>query len=286
MRVAIYTRVSTDEQAEDGFSLDAQLSRLRSYCLAQQYTIFKEYVERGESGRTADRTEYAKMMSECDQWDAILVIKMDRIHRNSRNFSDMMEFLSDRSKSFISMTEKWDTTSAIGRFAMDMVQRIAQLEIEQIGERVQIGMSQKAKTSDNHLGKPAPYGYRLSPSQEAGVEGKYVPITTEADVVRGIFESYLAGDRIWTIAHRLDEQQTPTKRGGRWRDKTVAYILKNRFYAGYDDWNGELRKGRHKSIVSLETYNRVQELMGKRRRNSSQAAKTIVPGVTGESGAG
>ena len=94
-----------------------------------------------------------------DKWDAILVIKMDRIHRNQKNFMFMMEQLNKNKKEFVSMSESFDTSTAIGRFVMNIIQGIAQLESEQIGERVYIGMEQKAKTNGGMLGFNIPYGY-------------------------------------------------------------------------------------------------------------------------------
>ena len=94
------------------------------------------------------------MMSEIEKWDVLVVLKMDRIHRNSINFTLMMNVLKDAGKEFNSMQESFDTTTAMGRFVMDIIQRIAQLESEQIGERVKVGMTQKAKKGKGLLGFP------------------------------------------------------------------------------------------------------------------------------------
>src|SRR5438309_4981405 len=145
VRVAIYMRVSTEDQAKEGFSLRAQRERLEAYCLARDWEVAARYVDDGHSGRNIRRPAYEKMIEERDRWDAILVIKMDRIHRNSLNFIDIMDNLGEWGKNFVSATESLDTSTAMGRFVMDIIQRIAQLESEQIGERVYMGMSQKAK---------------------------------------------------------------------------------------------------------------------------------------------
>ena len=86
---------------------------------------------------------------------------MDRIHRNSKNFMMMMEDLKKHERDFVSMTESLDTSTAMGRFVMDIIQRIAQLESEQIGERVYVGMDQKAKTNGGMLVFNIPYGYDI-----------------------------------------------------------------------------------------------------------------------------
>src|SRR5437667_11251844 len=127
------------------------------------------------------------MIAERDRWDAILVIKMDRIHRNSRNFMEMMDNLGEWGKNFVSATESVDTSTAMGRFGMDIIQRIAQLESEQIGERVYMGMSQKARTGPGILGFTAPFGYDVR-------RGTLVVNLAESKVVREVFDLCLAGD--------------------------------------------------------------------------------------------
>src|SRR5256712_13753969 len=96
------------------------------------------------------------MMAERDAWDTLLVIKMDRIHRNSRNFMEMMESLPEWGKNFASATESFDTSTAMGRFVMDIIQRIAQLESAQIAEPVYMRMRQNAHTRPGILGFTVP----------------------------------------------------------------------------------------------------------------------------------
>lgn len=256
-RVAIYARVSTEDQAKEGFSLEAQLDKLRSYCKARGWKIAGEYVDDGYSGRTTRRPAYQKMMEDMDKWDAILVIKMDRIHRNSKNFMIMMEQLRNAGKEFVSMMESLDTSTAMGRFVMDIIQRIAQLESEQIGERVYFGMEQKAKTGKGMLGFNIPYGYDY-------VDGKLIINEKEAKVVRDIFSWYLEGKSIGEILDLLRERNVSTKRGGAWAKKTISSILKNPIYCGYIKWEKYLNKGDHQPIIDVKTFNKVQELIKKR----------------------
>ena len=257
LRVAIYTRVSTEDQAKEGFSLDAQLDKLKSYCKARGWEIAGEYIDDGYSGRTTKRPAYQRMMQEMDKWDAILVIKMDRIHRNSKNFMLMMEQLRAKNKEFVSMTESLDTSTAMGRFVMDIIQRIAQLESEQIGERVYIGMEQKAKIGEGILGFNIPYGYDY-------IDGKLVINKKEAEVVRKIFQWYLDGKSIGRIAKTLQKQKISTKKGGVWAKKTVSSILKNPIYCGYLKWEKYLNKGDHQPIIDVDTFNKVQNLIKKK----------------------
>ena len=251
VRVAIYTRVSTEDQAKEGFSLGAQRERLEAYCLARDWTVASRYVDDGHSGRNTRRPAYQRMMTERDQWDVLLVIKMDRSHRNARNLMEMMDELSESGKDFVSATESLDTSTAMGRFVMDIIQRIAQLESEQIGERVYMGMSQKAKEGPGILGFHPPLGYDF-------VEGRLVPNEEEAPIVREIFERCADGRTLEEIAGDLNDAGHRTKRGTAWTPVKVYRILHNPIFAGFLRWDGIHRKADHEALVSVESFNEVQ----------------------------
>ncbi len=250
-RVAIYIRVSTEDQAREGFSLEAQEERLKAYCEAQGWDVAKIYRDEGHSGRNTKRPAYHEMMEEKDSWDVILVMKMDRIHRNSKNFMIMMENLEKWGKKFSSMNESLDTSTAVGRFVVDIIQRIAQLESEQIGERTYMGMRQKAETGSGLAGFNNPYGYAFS-------NGKLVVDEEEAHVVREMFISYLEGNSIGWIAWDLNRRQINTKRGNPWTKWSVGRLLHNPIYAGWLRWDGITMPSSHTPIVTLEVFDQVQ----------------------------
>ena len=257
VRAAIYTRVSTEDQAKEGFSLDAQLDKLRSYCKARDWTIGGEYIDDGYSGRNEKRPAYQRMFEEMEKWDTILVIKMDRIHRNSKNFMLMMENLKKENKEFVSMTESLDTSTAMGRFVMDIIQRIAQLESEQIGERVYIGMEQKARTNGGVLGFNIPYGYDY-------IDGKLVINENEAKFVKEIYSWYSVGKSLGKIAKMLNSSEIPTKKWGLWAKKTISTILKNPTYCGYLHWQDFINKSDHEKIIDETEFNKIQNQIAKR----------------------
>ena len=265
-KIAIYTRVSTEDQAKEGFSLDAQLDKLRSYCKARDWIIAGEYIDDGYSGRNVKRPAYYQMLKELDKWDILLVIKMDRIHRNSKNFMLMMEDLKKQGKEFVSMTESLDTSTAMGRFVMDIIQRIAQLESEQIGERVYIGMEQKAKTNGGILGFNIPYGYNYENS-------KLIINDNEASQVKKIFKLYLDGYSMKKISGMLNEKEIPTKQNKNWGSQTISTILKNPLYCGYLHWEDYLNPGDHIPIINKNTFNKVQKTIKEKNikmRNKSK----------------
>ena len=264
MRAAVYARVSTEDQAREGYSIPDQLKRLNAYCKAKGWKVAGEYVDDGFSGRNIDRPAYQRMLEQKEDWDVLLVLKMDRIHRNSQNFAVMMDHLNAWKKQFNSMQEKFDTTTAMGRFVMDTIQRIAQLESEQIGERVKVGMVQKAKTASGYLGSGIPYGYDI-------MEGELIAREAEAEVVGYIYRAYMCGRSLAEIAQILNERGTPTKKGKVWMKQTVSRILRNPLYAGYVVWDDIVFSLGHAAMVTPERFNIVQGLMEKRRRDPSCA---------------
>ncbi len=276
LRVAIYTRVSTEDQARDGFSLDAQEKRLKAYSAVRGWEVVDIYRDEGYSGRTVARPEYQRMFSEMDRWDVVLVLKMDRIHRNSVNFTHMMEVLKDNGKDFNSMMEKFDSTTAMGRFVMDIVERMAQLESEQIGERTYVGMREKAETMRNTpqgsrtLGFNPPYGYLLD-------GGLMTAVPEELRVVREVFDEYLAGNSLAKIAESLNRSGLRTRRGNRWTVYNLSTILHNPVYAGYLRW--EDLTFRHYAETPLDpvTFNRVQTMAAAKERNPSKRSPRLLP---------
>lgn len=250
MRAALYTRVSTEEQANEGFSLDAQMRRLEGYCAVEGWEIAGRYREEGHSGRSTERPEYQRMMSESASWDVVLVLKMDRIHRNSVNFARMMDALEAEGKDFCSVQEQFDTSNAMGRFVRDVMQRIAQLESEQIGERVRFGMERKARYGSGLLGSGHPYGYEYS-------HGKLEVVKDEMYVVRAIYRMYCKQHSMDEIARSLNEAGFSAKKGGPWNKQSVCNILHNPLYAGYVQWDGIIRQGSHCAIIDCDTYEEI-----------------------------
>lgn len=265
IRAALYARVSTEEQADQGYSLAAQLQMLRDFCEVFEMDIAGEYVDDGYSGTNTRRPAYRRMFSpdERQRWDALVVIKMDRIHRNSKNFMLMIEDLSKNGQSFFSTTERIDTTTAVGRFAMDVIQRIAQLESEQIGERTKFGMIQKAEQKDGIMGFQPPYGYSIA-------NGELISIPEEQIVVKRIFGSYLENSTLDEIASELNSSFIRTRNGNQWNKYNLRNILHNPVYAGYMHWEEHLIGHHAVRPVSVDEYNQVQRLMASKTRGAKK----------------
>lgn len=275
-RAALYVRVSTDEQAAEGYSLEAQRSILEDHCLAEGLDIAGVYEDDGYSGRNINRPAYRRLMSEMDDWDVLVVLKMDRIHRNSRNFMAMMDELEKHHKEFVSCYEALDTSNALGRFVVDMIQRMAQLESEQIGERTKIGMREKAENlgaepvRKGTMGFTPPFGYRI-------VDGQLSDDPEELPVVVDIFQSYLSGETMDSICYSLNSRGTLTRRGNPWNKYNLRNILHNPVYAGFMRWEELLIPHKASRAISPEEFNQVQEIMASKVRDPSKRSVNKVP---------
>jgi site-specific DNA recombinase len=252
LRVAIYIRVSSEEQAKEGYSLQAQLRRLRLYAEAHGWVVVEEYADEGYSGRNLRRAGYQRMMQEKDKWDLMLVLKMDRIHRNQRNFTNMMDQLKQSGKEFASATESLDTSTPGGRFVMDILQLLAQLESEQISERVKMGMEQKEQQEKGTALSNVPLGYKI-------LDGRIEVDDAAASLVRRMFQLAKDGLSAYGISQLLTKEGIPTRTGLRnWSAFAVRSVLRNRCSLGERHWGGHVKLGNHAAIIDEATFLEVQ----------------------------
>lgn len=261
-RVAIYTRVSTEEQALTGFSLDGQLDKLRLFCQAQEYIIAGEYIDGGYSGRNIRRPQYQKMFEDIKNWDLILCLKMDRIHRNQINFTRMVYDLNRENKGFVSMQESIDTSTAMGRFVMDIIARISQLESEQIGERVHFGQRQKILDREAKFnGHRNAYGLTYNSETETWTYDK-----NKLEIVKQLFVLTKEGYSQRQLSKKFKLPNT-----------TIRYILHNTIYAGYERWDRHFKKLPDlKPIITIDFFNEVNTLMWERNRSHKKQLKPIL----------
>lgn len=266
LRIAIYTRVSTDEQARGGYSLDDQLDKLRGYvALRDRWTIVGEYVDDGYTGTNIRRPGYTKMFEEIDKWDAILVMKLDRIHRSVPNALKMFEQdLEKNEKYFISFTQNIDTTTAGGRAMMTITMVFAQLESEQTGERTYSGMRQKVKQV-GYPGHRACFGFiavkEIVIDEKTGkskTKSHLEPVPEELKIVKELFELYNDGLSLTDLAKKYENIKLST--GKKIVYSTIQYILRNPYYAGHYKWHDLIVKvDGMEPIISSTLWDLVQK---------------------------
>ncbi|WGG44209.1 recombinase family protein [Rossellomorea sp. DA94] len=275
MKAAVYVRVSTTEQAAEGYSIRAQTDRLKAYCVSQGWDIFEIYIDDGYSAKDTNRPNLERMMKHIEQnlIDCVLVYRLDRLTRSVRDLYNILETFDKYDCKFKSATEVYDTTTAMGRMFITIVAALAQWERENTGERIRMGMEQKAREG-NWVINQAPYGYDLDK------ENKSLKINEEeALTVQRIFNYYIEGKGTNSIAVELNRLQIRTKTNTPWNDFKVRYILTNPTYIGTMRYNYRVNKenyfeveNTHPPIVTKEVFNNVQGIIKSRRVIHPRAA--------------
>jgi site-specific DNA recombinase len=241
-RVAIYSRVSTEEQAKEGLSVDAQIEKCKSFCNARDWDIFKVYKDAGFSAGTLDRPAMELLLRDADEqkFDIILVYKIDRFSRKLRDLIMVLENLKDKGINFTSVTEQIDTTSAMGEAFFQIIGVFAQLERGMVKERVKLSFDRKIQLGD--CLNRAPMGYIF-------INKKLVPDSETAGKVKEIFEMWSLGVSYRDICEKFGIS------------KSAFYsLIKNPVYLGRIKYKGALFSGNHKPIIDEELFKKANNL--------------------------
>lgn len=280
LRSAIYARVSTEEQAEFGYSIDAQVDALTSHIRLLGNELVGTYVDAGVSGKSVKgRLELARMLQDAKdgKFDVVLVWKINRLARNQLDLLRIIDDLRACNVAFRSYSENFETETPMGRFALQMMGAVGELERNTIVENVRLGMKQRAR--DGKWNGGAVLGYRTESVPNASKrhpESRLIVVKDEADTVRLIFELYASGLGLKAIANRINKEGLRTKRGNMFSINGVRDILLNPVYIGKIRFNvrehwSELRRkgtnpdyiladGDHEPIISQELWDRVRAI--------------------------
>ena len=254
IKAALYPRVSTAKQQE-GYSIGEQIERLTKYCEAMGWTVYHIYTDAGYSGGNMDRPGLQAMLRdvEAGKIDKVVVYKLDRLSRSQLDTLYLIEkvFLPN-GVDFVSMSENFDTGTTLGRAIIGILATFAQLEKDQIRERMTMGREARIKEG-YWIGTVAPMGYVY--------ENKQLKINEyEAMQVREMFDLFLRGTPLRDIETQFSEKGY-TLRGRPWRLYSIRYMLDNKVYAGYIRKGDEWVKGVHDPIVSEETCEAARKKM-------------------------
>jgi site-specific DNA recombinase len=269
MRVAIYTRRSTDE-ANQPFTIDAQESKLDAYVASQDgWTIVARYCD-DASGATTDRLGLGQALAAAGAgtFDVLLVYRVDRFSRRIRDLVVMLDELDSSGVAFRSATEPFDTSTPVGRMLVHLLGVFAEFERDVIIDRVVSGMEKKASKGQWTLGTP-PYGYTVDPATR-----HLRPVLEESAVVEEIFHLYTVcrmGTR--AVANELTRRGHRRRSGRPWSAKTVNDTLRNRAYLGTVAFRDVLAEGAHPPIIDGETFASADWLLAERRLNRTAAAR-------------
>lgn len=240
MRAAIYTRVSTDEQAKEGLSMEVQERDCRAYAARQGYTVVGLYDDPGFSGVLESRPSLDRLFAdaEVNRFDVILTWKFDRLYRVVEYQKRARREMTERGILWQSATEIIDIYTPSGNLQHSIHATFAEWERDVIRERTIAGRHQRARNGRQTI-MQRPFGYRIITHADArteaehfGKDGEYVLIPEEAEAVRLVFRRCMEGKTLWRIAEELKNLGVKTMRGGAWRAGTIQQMLRNPVYKG------------------------------------------------------
>ena len=253
-KVAIYVRVSTTNQAEEGYSIDEQKDKLKSYCQIKDWNVYKVYTDGGFSGSNTERPALEKLIKDAKnkKFDTVLVYKLDRLSRSQKDTLYLIEEIFIKNGiEFLSLQENFDTSTPFGKAMIGLLAVFAQLEREQIKERMQLGKLGRAKSGKSMMWARTSYGYDYHRDTGAMTINEL-----EAIAIRDIFESYLNGMSVTKIRDMLNDKYPKTPN---WHYRIVRGILANPVYCGYNQYKGHVFPGNHDPIITEEAFNKTQE---------------------------
>ena len=268
MNVAAYIRVSTDRQADKGYSMPEQEERIKAYCKSKEWNLVKIYKDGGYTGSNMDRPDLQKLIKEIEAYDIVLVNKLDRLSRSQKDTLYLIQdIFAPHGCSFVSMVESFDTTTPIGLAMVGILSAFAQLERSQIKERTQMGKKARKKKGLWHGGGYKPTGYDY-------IDGQLIP-NDEADQVRLVFDMFLKGTSIRDISRYLSTHYTTRYTSWNYVG-TVRKILENNIYIGMiDDYQGH-----HEPLIDVDTFNKVQVILEEHRTGAKNpTAKHLLVGM-------
>jgi len=286
MKVAIYIRVSTEDQAKEGYSLEVQREYLESFAKREGYEIFKVYCDEGISAYSTRRPALQELLADAKakKFELVLVYKIDRFSRNLKDLLNLVDELSACGVAFKSATEPFDTSTSTGKLMFQQLGSFAEFERNRISERVFPGMVKGVQQGNWQGARFSPFGYTYNKQK------KLLEIEKgEADIVKLIYTMYLAGKSTHEITAYLNKKKYQTRTGKQFYNKFIGDILKNRIYTGKIVWNKKhydknqktkkhykyikndaskiiIAQGKHKPIIDELDFEEVQKRLAEKKR--------------------
>ena len=257
-KCGLYMRVSTEDQAREGFSLPEQKERLEAFCKFKGYEIVDYYEDAGISAKTGNhRPEFERLKDDikAKRINTIVALKLDRITRSIYDWENLMTFLDENNAYLDCVNDEINTTSANGKMISRLLMSVSQNEIERTSERTKVGMAGAIK--NGHIPHKAPLGYKHE-------DRKLVIDYSTKDIVVRIFELYYNGLSYKKISNLFNEEKVLGR--DNWRDSTIVTILENEIYKGdfYEDVV--------EPIVSKEMW---EDCQVKKKKNSKSYQRTL-----------
>ena len=253
--MAIYVRVSTVEQADEGYSLMAQEKTLSEYCRSRGYEIIGVYKDEGISAKDIKhRPQMVKLLDDAKngKFDVLLVWKLTRLTRSLPDLCAICDKLDRHGVSFISYSESFDCSTPAGRMMRNILGVVAQWEREVISENVKLAMAERAAQGKRTCSYVLGY-------EKDGDSLRVNP--AEAELVKFIYKQYLTAKNIKQVSDLCCERGYTGKMGGKLKPESIHKILTRFVYCGFYSFLRVPHKGSHEAIIDVDTYNQVQEIM-------------------------
>ncbi len=254
MRAAIYARVSSDKQREN-FSIVAQIQSCKQYCLKNNLSIFKEYVDDGYTSKNGNRPAFQEMINNSKEFDLVIVHTFDRFASNVELSKSAKRKLKENKVNVISISEPVEN-NPFGFVMETLIEAMDEARLIKLAMHVKKGQLQMIKEGYNH--GASCYGYKM-------VNKKLVIYEPEAEIVRIIFKMYLEGYGCQKIQKWLNNNNILTRRGKNFEFARVNRILQNPKYIGKLQYEGKIYEGKHDPIISEKDYYSVQEALKNNR---------------------
>lgn len=249
-RAAGYVRVSQERAVQNGFGLDAQEADIKRLAEYRGLPLVEVYRENGVSGYKRERPALERLLADATagKFQVVIFPSIDRVGRSVRDVIDIESALRSCGVGVIFVREGIDTSTPTGEFFRNIMASLSQLEGRIIYERLSKGKRAK-KSQGGYVGGRIPYGYHKE-------GGTLVVVPDEAPVVKQMFEWKAAGRSLRGIVKLLNAGNTKVRCSGEWSNSTVWNILKNRFYTGRAEFEGEWILAQHEAIVSDSLFER------------------------------
>ena len=211
-----YIRVSTQGQADEGVSLDAQKAKIEAWCLANDYQLVDLFMDAGISGTTLNREGLQQALNNTSKDMALVAYSLSRLTRSTKDMLHLSDMLEGKGADLVSLTEKIDTTSASGKMVFRMLAVLNEFERDLVSERTKAALAHKKANGEIYA--PVPFGYN-------GVNGRLVEVKREVKIVADILRRREAGHTLTQIADHLNKKGIKGKKGGTWYATTVRKLI-------------------------------------------------------------
>ena len=260
----VYIRVSTEDQAREGFSLGEQEEKLLQLCKFKELDVYRVYKDAGISAKDMEhRPQFQEMLKDMKEGklNYIVAYKLDRITRSVRDLEELISVLEQYNCFLLCDRDDVNTSTANGRFFVRMLTVLSQLEIEIVSERTKFGLNGAIKSG--HIPGQRPFGYKSADDKRMVIDNATRPY------VEKIFDMYLEGKSFQQIANYFKENNIYPKK--KWKDTTIQKIIDNKIYMG--DYEQYKRIGKQENLEPIVYMNVVEPIISRTKWEECQRQK-------------